>query len=158
MLVYRIVKGKARTTDLSGTGAYRTGGRWNSKGTYMLYTSESSSLAYLETLVHFEETDCIPNLFIIKIKIADKAPLYTLKEDEYPAHWLRTGLLKNKILGDKWMSEKDFLGIKVKSAVNELESNYLLNPLFPGFHDLVKIIDTTEIKFDKRVYAMPGQK
>jgi RES domain-containing protein len=53
MVVFRIVKSLNRAKDLSGMGAFKNGGRWNSKGTYMLYTSINSSLAYLETLVHF---------------------------------------------------------------------------------------------------------
>ena len=54
-------------------------------------------------------------------------------------------------LGDQWMAEKKFLAIKIKSAINNFECNYLLNPLFPRFHDLVKIIDVVEIKTDERL-------
>jgi RES domain-containing protein len=151
MFVYRIVKSKARTNDLSGTGAFRVGGRWNSRGTYMLYTSENSSLAYLETLVNFDEVDYPPQLYIAKIEIADKAPFYTLKENEYPSTWMQLELLENKRLGDRLMNEKKFLGIKVWSAINNFEFNYLLNPLFPRFYDFVKVIDVIEIKFDERL-------
>ncbi|WP_414649653.1 RES domain-containing protein, partial [Chitinophaga sp.] len=38
MIVYRIVKTAERAQDLSGKGAYLAGGRWNSTGTFMLYT------------------------------------------------------------------------------------------------------------------------
>ena len=151
MFVYRIVKTKTRARDLSGTGAFKTGGRWNSKGTYMLYASENSSLAYLETLVHFDETDYPPNLFIVKIEVNNKAPIYTAAEKDYPADWMQLEFLENKALGDQWMAEKKFLAIKIKSAINNFECNYLLNPLFPRFHDLVKIIDVVEIKTDERL-------
>jgi RES domain-containing protein len=151
MFVYRIVKSKARTNDLSGTGAYKTGGRWNSKGTYLLYTSENSSLAYLESLVHFEEADYPPNLFIVKIEVDKKAPIYEVKNNEYPSAWKQLELLENKKLGDRWMSEKKFLAIKVKSAINEFEFNYLLNPLFPGFYELVKVAEVNQIQVDERL-------
>ena len=49
------------------------------------------------------------------------------------------------------MNEKKFLGIKVRSAINSAEFNYLLNPLFPGFYDLVRVADVIEIKFDERL-------
>ena len=52
MLVYRIAKTK-HITDLNGTGAKLFGGRWNEKGTPLVYTSSSISLAILESLVHF---------------------------------------------------------------------------------------------------------
>ncbi len=38
--------------DLSRIGAARNGGRWNKKGTYVLYTSESREVALLEITVH----------------------------------------------------------------------------------------------------------
>ena len=151
MFVYRVVKSKLRTNDLSGTGAYRNGGRWNSKGTYMLYTSENSSLAYLETLVHFDEVDYPPDLFIVKIEIDKKAPVYVVKESEYPLEWKRLEMLENKFLGDRWMNENIFHAFKIKSAINEVEYNYLLNPLFPRFHDLVRIVDVIQIKIDERL-------
>ena len=150
MFVYRIVKTENRTADLSGTGAYKYGGRWNSKGTYVLYVSENSSLAYLETLVHFDEAEYPPRLFIVKISVDDSAPFYSLKEAEYPADWMQLELLENKTLGDRLMQEKKFLGIKVRSAINVSEHNYLLNPLFPRFYDLVKVVTVTEIKLDER--------
>jgi RES domain-containing protein len=151
MFVYRIVQSKTRTTDLSGTGSFKYGGRWNSKGTYMLYTSENSSLAYLETIVHFDEEYIPPNLFIVKIEIDNKAPVYTVPEKDYPVEWKQLELIKNKTFGDQWMKGKKFLAIKVRSAINYFEYNYLLNPLFPRFDDLVKIVDVIEIKMDERL-------
>lgn len=151
MLVYRIVKSKTRTADLSGTGSYRVGGRWNSKGTYVVYTSENSSLAYLETLAHFDEMDIPPELYIIKIEVDSKAPVYVLKESEYPADWMKLELGENKSLGDRWINESKFLACKLRSAINPLEYNYLLNPLFPRFYNLVKIIEGHQLTTDERL-------
>jgi len=151
MKAYRIVKDKRRITDLSGTGAFRVGGRWNNKGTYMLYTSENSSLAFLEALVHFDKSECPPHLYVMQLEIDDKAPIYTPSEKDYPENWLQLELLENKKLGDQWMNEMNYLGIRVKSAVNISEYNILINPLFPGFHDLVKITDVMEIPLDERL-------
>ena len=151
MYLYRIVKNKSRANDLSGTGAFTTGGRWNSKGTYMLYTSENSSLAYLENLVHFNESVYPPNLYIIELEVDDKEPVFTLRDVDYPHDWLKLELLENKRLGDKWMTERKFLAIKVRSVINVFEYNYLLNPLFPRFYDLVKVKSITEIPLDKRL-------
>jgi RES domain-containing protein len=64
MLVYRIVKNRARVNDLSGTGAFMNGGRWNYEGTYALYTSEYRSLALLETLVHTEDEELPPTVIV----------------------------------------------------------------------------------------------
>ena len=60
--------------DLSGRGAERTGGRWNAKGSAMLYTSESIALACLETLVHLTGGDPLPlNRYLVSITVPDVA-------------------------------------------------------------------------------------
>ncbi len=131
-------------------GAFKNGGRWNSKGTYMLYTSVNSSLAYLENLVHFE-TDTPPNLHVVEIEIDDDSSIYQLPDNKYPHDWQQKENLSNKILGDKWMNDKEYLGIKVRSAVNPSEHNILLNPLFPGYHNRLIIISIETIPFDSRL-------
>jgi RES domain-containing protein len=151
MYLYRIVQNTARTNDLSGTGAFRVGGRWNSRGTHMLYTSENSSLALLENLVHFDKTISPPQLYIMQLELDDAAPIYELPDADYPPDWLTNGLIANQHIGDKWMSENEYIAIKVKSAVNVFEYNYLLNPLFPNFHSLVRVTNVRELDTDGRL-------
>jgi RES domain-containing protein len=151
MDVFRIVKDRKRATDLSGMGAFKAGGRWNSRGTVMLYTSENSSLAYLECLVHFDRRLMPPHLYITSITISDKAHVFELPASNYPRDWKTKGLIKNRELGDAFIKERKYLAMKLHSAVNELEYNYLLNPLYPGFNDLVKVKETKMIKVDERI-------
>jgi RES domain-containing protein len=152
MVAYRIAKSKLRARDISGMGAFRNGGRWNSKGIYMLYTSINSSLAYLENLVHFDELDMPPDLYISSINIqADENMVYQLPDKEYPDSWQLLDNLENKRMGDQWMIEKKYLAFKVRSAVNPAEYNFLLNPLYPGYHDLLKIDSVEPLKIDARL-------
>lgn len=152
MIVYRIAKLKKRATDLSGMGAYKDGGRWNNAGTYMLYTSENSSLAYLENLVHFEIENSPPNLYMMSIELkVDDTLIYTLPDKIYPANWQEIGNLQNKRIGDELMEERKFLGIKTRSAINKSEYNYLLNPLFPGYHELISVRLVEELAVDARL-------
>jgi len=151
MTVYRIVKAEKRTHDLSGTGAFKYGGRWNSIGTYMLYTSENASLAYLETLVHVEEPLFPADLFITAVTIKNESLIHTINERNYLANWRKLDNLENKIVGDQWMSKIKYLGFKVRSAVNPLEYNYLLNPLFPGYADLVEVSSVAPLVIDSRL-------
>ena len=51
MIVYRLSKA-LYGTDLSGKGAEVTGGRWNSKGVPMIYTSSSRALCTAEIAFH----------------------------------------------------------------------------------------------------------
>jgi RES domain-containing protein len=152
MRVFRIVKDKARASDLSGTGSYLFGGRWNSKGTYMLYTSENSSLAYLENLVHFDKLTYPPHLFIVEMNVDNAMPLFTLPDAAYPLKWRQLDLFANKALGDTWMKVKKYAGVRVRSAINTQEYNLLLNPQSIHFSDLVKIISINEILADDRLF------
>jgi len=151
MLVYRIAKTEDRAQDISGFGAYKFGGRWNSRATYMLYTSMNSSLAYLENLVHFNESDVPPGLHIASIEIQDSALIYELPDEQYPKDWQMPDNLENKLTGDEWMHSKKYMVFKVRSVINPSEYSFLLNPLFPGYHELVKIASVVRLNIDARL-------
>ncbi len=151
MLVYRIVKLKKRTTDLSGTGAFLSGGRWNNEGTYALYTSENPSLAFLEILVHTDLPELPPRMFIITIEIDDKAKIMEIKDADLPKNWRLAENIILKEKGDQIFKENKWLGIKCRSAVLPAEYNYILNPLFPDFHSLVKVVKVEPLEVDDRL-------
>ena len=52
LTAWRIIKARHAANAFDGEGARIEGGRWNSPGTPMVYTSESAALAALELLVH----------------------------------------------------------------------------------------------------------
>ena len=60
---FRLCKTCYLKTAFSGEGARLSGGRWNSPGLAMVYTSSSLSLATLEVLVHLEDPDAFARLF-----------------------------------------------------------------------------------------------
>ncbi len=151
MKVYRIVKAKKRTRDISGTGAYNAGGRWNSIGVYALYTSENRSLASLEVLVHVDEGELPPDLYVMTIEIADTAPVYEVKDSELPRDWREPENIALKAIGDRIFNENEYLGIKVRSAVMPEEYNYILNPLHPDYRSMIKVVSVAELVVDKRL-------
>ena len=151
MLVFRIVKLKKRTKDISGIGAFNEGGRWNNEGVFALYTSENEALAMLEILVNVELTELPPNMFVMTIKIDDDAPFYKVPDKTLPKNWRLPENIFLKELGDKIFKEKKYIGIKARSAVMENSYNFILNPLYAGFYDLVKVINVHKLKIDKRL-------
>ena len=56
-------------TDLSGTGARLTGGRWNSPGRAVVYTSTSMSLAVLETVVHLKASSFPFARYLVRLEV-----------------------------------------------------------------------------------------
>ena len=87
MIVYRITNQKY-SHDISGTGAKTFGGRWNSKGMAMLYTSQHISLALLEMLVHTQFTDYSIALDLIHISIPDSIDCKEIKLANLKSNWL----------------------------------------------------------------------
>ncbi len=151
MLVYRIVKLKKRTRDLSGTGAYNEGGRWNNEGVFALYTSENEALAMLEVLVSVDETELPPNMFIMTIQVDDKAPIYDIPDKSLPKNWRLPENFFLKEWGSRILIENKFIAIKARSAVMQRLYNYVLNPCFPGFYKLIKVINVQKLEIDTRL-------
>ncbi|GAB3660828.1 hypothetical protein GCM10028791_34940 [Echinicola sediminis] len=80
MIVYRITASK-HAGDISGAGAAMHGGRWNKKGTPVLYTGANKEIALLETIVHTPPM-LIPNLDILTLEIPDS--IIELKIESLP--------------------------------------------------------------------------
>ncbi|WP_013320271.1 RES family NAD+ phosphorylase [Gloeothece verrucosa] len=132
--VWRISKQKYAATAFSGIGAKLVGGRWNSKGSSIVYTSATLSLAALETFVHMAIEDA-GNLFVaIKADIPDDVSIKLVAEQTLPSNW--RDIPAPKILaslGDDWFTSQETAVLKVPSVIIPVEYNYLLNPLHPDF-------------------------
>lgn len=150
MLVYRIVKSAKRTNDLSGTGAYTEGGRWNHEGFFALYTSESESLCMLEVLVHVDESELPPDMYILTIEINDGAPILEITDKDLPKDWRNPENIVLKEMGDKLFAERKCIAIKTRSAVMPNSYNYILNPTYPRYYDYVKVIEVKPLDVDQR--------
>jgi RES domain-containing protein len=119
--------------DLAGIGAERSGGRWNRKGTRMVYASTSRALACLETLVHLGAGDLPLNRYLVLITVADAIwaaraafdPVAHVGWDAEPA-----GLVSLD-WGTNWAAGATSLLAEVPSVVVPEELNVLINPRHP---------------------------
>ena len=148
MKVFRISKCNF-IDDLAGTGAALYGGRWNSKGIYILYTAATASLALLETIVH---TSTFPkqDFCMLEIDIPDNKVL-ELKEKQLPADWRKfpsPSALKK--IGDTFCRNREYLVLKIPSVILPEEYNYLINPEHPDFKK-IKVIKKNKIIIDERL-------
>ncbi|AWW32487.1 RES domain-containing protein [Echinicola strongylocentroti] len=147
MLIYRIVNRKY-AGDLSGTGAALFGGRWNKKGTPVLYTGENKEIALLETIVHTPPM-LVPELDIVILKCPDN--ITSLSVEELPPNWKAypapTILAE---LGEKWVTKNKTVALKVPSCIIHSSHNFILNCQNPTYKE-VKIIDRQPFHFDPRL-------
>jgi RES domain-containing protein len=149
MIVHRICNCKY-ARSLTGVGAYQYGGRWNSPGQYMLYSSMHSSMALLEILAHFSPHQAPEQFCIVNIELPDACVLQ-LNEKTLPENWdAYPSPIALRQIGDRFLQSMKALALKVPSAIVPYEYNILINPLHPDFGQ-VKLIDQRVFEIDKRI-------
>ncbi|HPT13639.1 MAG TPA: RES family NAD+ phosphorylase [Bacteroidales bacterium] len=151
MIVFRLSKA-AYADDLSGRGAELTGGRWNSKGTAMVFTSESRALCAVEIAVHIPLGILPLDYLLITIEIPDRIRYDEVSPEDLPDGWnsMPYGTLTRKT-GDNFVKEMKSAVMKVPSAVIPGEFNFLVNPKHPD-SSLITIRSTQPFKFDSRLF------
>ena len=151
MRVYRLSKEKYKD-DLSGAGAEKFGGRWNNKGTRMVYTADSRALAKLEVAVNLALHRIPKNYFLTIIELPDAEVLdYDIKLLK-GKHWKNNPPIKfTQSEGDHFVASGKSLALKVPSAVVEGDYNYIINPAHPKITKL-KIVSTEKFSFDMRLF------
>ena len=152
MRVYRISK-RQYHHHLSGEGARLAGGRWNSKGIPIVYTSSSIAPATLEVMVHFNLKYVPDDLVLVEIDVPDDLSINTVTIKSLPEDWGEypfSGTCCD--IGDQWYQGLKSPFLQVPSAIikNEFECNYLLNPLLPDFNN-VSLKSVTSYAFDQRL-------
>jgi RES domain-containing protein len=137
-------------SDLSGKGAEVSGGRWNSEGVPMLYTSPSIALAVLETLGHLGTADVPFNRYIVRIDVPDA--LWAAREIlDPPGGWdaVPAGFT-SRFAGDAWCAGRRSRLLAVPSAVLPEEHNVLVNPRHPDA-GLLTAVTLRRLAFDPRL-------
>lgn len=114
--------------DLSGTGAKMTGGRWNSKGTPVVYCATNIALATLET-VHYLRSGGLPfNRYLVRIDVP--AAVWDVRQvlDPLPGGWdaIPAGL-SARTAGDAWIASGASALLLVPSVIVPDEYNVLIN-------------------------------
>ncbi|RNI27464.1 RES domain-containing protein [Rufibacter immobilis] len=151
MIVYRLSKGLYKN-DLSGRGAELVGGRWNSRGTALLYTCESRALCTTEIAVHTPLGIVPVDYWLIRLEVPDELLLSEVLVEDLPEDW-RSFPHPNatQLIGDAFVRDGRFVGMKVPSAVVHGDYNFLFNPRHPDFHQ-VKLLDSEPFPFDVRLF------
>lgn len=149
LAVWRIVKAKYSDSAFSGEGAARAGGRWNSRGEWVVYTSGTLSLAALELLVHLNPP---VHFDWVALKAEFDAGLVeSLGAAQLPGNWqLFPGSDATRAIGDAWLAETRSAVLAVPSVIVPGEQNYLLNPAHPDFRKIT-VSEPEPFAFDSRL-------
>lgn len=131
---WRIVKEKYADAAFSGEGARQAGGRFNSVGVPVVYTSSSLALAQLEILVNLPTERLLSSYVAFRVRFDE-----TLVQPvgDLPANWRQNPAPRSvKTVGDRWVASERSLVLRVPSAVVPAERNYLINPRHPDVDKL----------------------
>ena len=148
---WRIVKEKHAATAFSGKGAADSGGRWNSRGVPVVYTSNTKSLAALETLGHLNPP--VPFKYVaIRIQF-DDALVEIVRAKALPPDWqTEPPPPSTKAMGDAWARAARSAVLALPSVIIPGELNYLLNPAHPDFKT-ISLGKPEPFAFDPRLLA-----
>ncbi len=150
---YRIFKTKHAANWFDGEGAFLYGGRWNSPGTRVLYSSQSLSLAALEMLVHLNSEMLLLFYSFATVEFDDNLVIPVEQFQKLPFTWSDspppTAIQQ---FGDDWARSNVSTVLRVPSAVVPIESNYLVNIGHKDF-SRVKLGEPKSFRFDRRLGA-----
>jgi RES domain-containing protein len=146
---WRIVQEEHAASAFSGEGAAKFGGRWNSRGVPVVYTSSTKSLAALENLVHLNPPVRFKYV-AIRLKF-DDALVEVVPLKALPPNWrAEPPPSSSKQIGDAWVLSARSAVLALPSVIVSGEPNYLLNPAHPDFHR-ISIGKPEKFTFDPRL-------
>lgn len=136
--------------DLSGEGGRLYIGRWNHKGTPLVYTAQSASLAVLEHLGHVIHTTAYVPYILLELEIdADQILPLSVVTAYLPDNWYEArGINLTRTIGTDWIKSKQSAILQVPSIHSPFEYNYLINPAYPGIH--VRVLQKRWYLYDHR--------
>jgi RES domain-containing protein len=150
--VWRIVKKAQADHAFSGEGARLFGGRWNHRGTAVVYTADTLSLAALEYFVHLGPAMAGVELVFFKAEIPKRMVIQDLAPETLPAGWRsEPPLAVTRHLGSDWAAGNTTAVLRVPSALIPSQFNFILNPGHPDF-SRIKVLGPDPFRFDSRMW------
>jgi RES domain-containing protein len=130
LIVWRLDTAKRAAEWNTGEGAFKVGGRWNSRGVRAVYCSVDPSTAILEVAVHktFPILDSVPHT-LSEIAIDNPASVHVVTVESVPdPNWLMPGVITEgqQVYGDNLLLAYSF--ILIPSVVSRHSWNLIFSP------------------------------
>jgi RES domain-containing protein len=126
LVAWRLDRAVYAATWDSGEGAYRAGGRWNSKGIRAVYCSIDAATAILEVAVHtgFKTLDTVPHV-LTAVDISETEVFVVQPTDVPNPNWLVPGVPSagQQRFGDSLLAAHKF--ILIPSTVSRVSWNII---------------------------------
>lgn len=149
MIYFRLMENIPGRTPLGyGPGA----GRWNERGTPLIYCSNLRTLTMHE--LHSIKGSVVSTSQWLMVKVDIDYTIPQISLSDLPSDWnIRPVSKTTQIFGSLWARSLSDLCLMVPSARIPLSSfpdehNLLINPFHPDFITKVKVLETEEIAFN----------
>ncbi len=132
MILHRLSGRNTVATAFNGDGSRKYGGRWNRKGTAVVYAASTLALSALEVLVH-TDSDILPDQYAYTIEVPDGFRV-DHPANPLPPNWFSSpapDALQD--IGSNWVDGDHGVLLRVPSAVIQSEWNYLIDPTHAEF-------------------------
>lgn len=147
IISYRIVKEKHAHRAFDGEGARLYGGRWNSQGAAVVYTSDSLALCCLEVSVNLPSYELLKDFVYFKLSFDEKF----VRDADLQDGWNDRPISKvSQGIGDNWIRERDSAVLRVPSVIIPEGNNYLINFNYQDSNQ-IKFGDPISLDFDPRL-------
>lgn len=118
----------------------------------MVYTGMSRALCTTEIAVHTPLGNVPNDYSLVSIEIPSRISVFKLEASKLPKDWKSfPHPHSTQLLGDKFVSEMNYLVMQVPSATVQGEYNYLINPKHKDFKK-IKLIEVEQFIFDERLF------
>jgi RES domain-containing protein len=127
LVAWRLDQASYKNTWDSGEGAYRYGGRWNSKGIRAVYCAIDPATAILELAVHkgFFALDTVPHV-LTSFVVRDWSSVHVVDPKSIPnGNWLKPGIPSagQQTFGDRLFASHKF--VVIPSTVSTFSWNLI---------------------------------
>lgn len=158
MEVYRLSKLKY-ANSMSGIGAAAEGGRWNSKGTEVLYVSIHPALGLLELLRRHTAKQIPPSTCVVQYSIPDKyLSTNIVSVKALPEGWDKPHhILETKKIGDDFVRSEDSVIMAVPSVIIPSQRNFIINTNHKDL-EYIKIVDIMQKGINFNLLFDPARK
>jgi RES domain-containing protein len=154
MIVFRL-SNSLYAKDLIGKGAELYGGRWNSIGTPIIYAASSRALAMAEVSVHLHIKKIPNEMMMVELYLPEDS-IASLPVHELNDKWEKFPYsIQTQNMGDGFIKENRYLGLKIPSAVVKGDFNFLINPRHLEIQK-VKVVNLSPFGFDSRLFTKEG--
>ena len=136
MTGWRVVAERYAAGAFDGEGARRSGGRFNSPGTAVVYAADSLALALFEVAVHLPSYRALLGRVAFRVEVPGTL-VRVVDEAELPANWRATPPSRStQQFGDAWVREARTVGLLLPSVLLPHHTNLLLNPAHPDWPEV----------------------